>query len=233
MQDNAAAPFEGMKWSRPRIKICGITNVHDAELAVQLGADALGFNVYYRASKRWVAPSVAMRIASGALPPFVEPVLLFVNEPLVHALELARSLSYWHPLNTIQWHGDAPELPPPPPWRFIPAFPIVDAASLDKVSDYLARCRAASGLRPAAVLLDGHSPGLYGGTGQTAPWQLLADFDPGVPVILAGGLTPDNVAEAVRIVRPYAVDVASGVEAAPGVKDPEKLRRFIDNVRGA
>ena len=82
-----------------------------------------------------------------------------------------------------------------------------------------------------AVLLDGHAPGQYGGTGQTAPWPLLADFDPGVPVILAGGLTPENVAEAIRTVRPYAVDVASGVESSPGRKDPEKLRRFIDAVR--
>jgi phosphoribosylanthranilate isomerase len=76
-------------------------------------------------------------------------------------------------------------------------------------------------------------PGQYGGTGHTAPWKLLADVQPGVPVILAGGLTPDNVAEAVRLVRPYAVDVASGVESAPGVKDEEKLRRFIGEVRAA
>jgi phosphoribosylanthranilate isomerase len=74
---------------------------------------------------------------------------------------------------------------------------------------------------------------MHGGTGQTAPWHLLANFDPGVPVILAGGLTPDNVAEAIRIVRPYAVDVASGVESSPGRKDPDKLRRFIENARPA
>jgi phosphoribosylanthranilate isomerase len=83
------------------------------------------------------------------------------------------------------------------------------------------------------VLLDGHAPGLHGGTGRTAPWELLADFRPGVPVILAGGLTPDNVAEAVRRVRPYAVDVASGVEEAPGRKDPAKVARFIANARAA
>jgi phosphoribosylanthranilate isomerase len=86
---------------------------------------------------------------------------------------------------------------------------------------------------PHAVLLDGHARGQYGGTGNTAPWRLLADFDAGVPVILAGGLTAENVADAIRIVRPYAVDVASGVESAPGVKDGEKMRRFIGAARNA
>jgi phosphoribosylanthranilate isomerase len=83
------------------------------------------------------------------------------------------------------------------------------------------------------VVVDARVAGLHGGTGRTAPWDLLADFQPGTPVILAGGLTPDNVAEAVRVVRPYGVDVASGVERAPGVKDPEKLRRFIGNAHEA
>jgi phosphoribosylanthranilate isomerase len=82
-------------------------------------------------------------------------------------------------------------------------------------------------------LVDAHVAGHYGGTGQTAPWDLLADFRPGVPLILAGGLNPDNVAEAVRRVRPYAVDVASGVESAPGRQDPDKVRRFIANAREA
>ena len=211
-----------------RIKICGITNIDDALLAAKLGADALGFTLFPH-SKRRVSASVVSHL-SAALPPFVEPVLLFVNEPLVKALDLAQTLSYGRMLHTIQWHGDEHELPPPAPWRFIPAFPIADGAGLAKVTAYLTECRAANRL-PAAVLLDGHAPGQYGGTGQTAPWQLLADFDPGVPVILAGGLTPDNVAEAIRIVRPYAVDVASGVESSPGRKDPEKLRRFIEAVR--
>ena len=85
----------------------------------------------------------------------------------------------------------------------------------------------------AAVLADAWVPGQYGGTGHLAPWRLLADFRPGVPLILAGGLTPENVAEAVRIVRPYAVDVASGVESSPGRKDPDKMRRFIDHARAA
>src|SRR5205814_10530314 len=104
--------------------------------------------------------------------------------------------------------------------------------SLNDISRYLDVCRNTNRL-PAAILLDAHVPGQYGGTGQKAPWHLLADFKPGVPVLLAGGLTPDNVAEAVRVVRPYAVDVASGVEARPGHKDEDKMRRFIANARGA
>jgi phosphoribosylanthranilate isomerase len=90
---------------------------------------------------------------------------------------------------------------------------------------------ASAGVTPAAILVDAHVPGQFGGTGKTAPWHLLADFKPNVPLILAGGLTPENVAEAIRIVRPYAVDVTSGVEASPGKKDADKTRRFINAVR--
>ena len=131
-----------------RIKICGITNIDDALLAAKLGADALGFTLFPH-SKRRVSASVVSHL-SAALPPFVEPVLLFVNEPLVKALDLAQTLSYGRMLHTIQWHGDEHELPPPAPWRFIPAFPIADGGGLDKVIGYLGRCRAANRL-PAAV----------------------------------------------------------------------------------
>jgi phosphoribosylanthranilate isomerase len=204
---------------RTRIKLCGITTVEDAALACQLGADAIGLNLY-TGSKRCVTPETALQIAQN-LPPFVEPVVLFVNEALHQALEIAEPIS-----RTIQWHGEKHPLPPPLPWRFIPAFPIAEAADLEAVSEYLRRCREANRL-PTAVLLDGYMTGKYGGTGLTAPWSLLAGFNPGVPVILAGGLTPENVAEAVRLVHPYGVDVASGVESAPGRKDADKLRRFI------
>jgi phosphoribosylanthranilate isomerase len=210
-----------------RIKVCGITCEEDACLAASLGADALGLNFYPR-SPRCVSLDTAAHILR-ALPPFVEPVALFVNEPLERAFETARRLG---PVRTVQWHGDEPEACADPAFRFIPAFAVRDADGLARVTRYLEMCRSLDRL-PSAVLLDGHVPGLYGGTGQAAPWQLLADFRPGVPVILAGGLTPENVAEAVRAVRPYAVDVASGVEAAPGRKDPEKVRRFIEEARAA
>lgn len=210
-----------------RIKICGITNHADAALAVELGADALGFN-FYPASRRYIAPAAALPIIQG-LPPLVEVVALFVNEAVEQMLATAER---WQATRTLQWHGDAPQLPPPWPWRFVPAFAVADREGLKRVELYLAGCRE-GGVLPAAVLVDGQLPGHYGGTGRTVPWDVLADFQPGVPLILAGGLTPENVAEAVRKVRPYAVDVASGVESAPGVKDADKMRRFIENARAA
>ncbi len=211
--------------SRVRIKICGINNEHDAELACRLGADAIGLNLY-PGSKRHVAASVAERIAKS-LPPFVEPVVLFVNEPLPKALPVAQHIG-----RTIQWHGEELPLPPAAPWRFVPAFAIGEIEHLGAVTAYIDRCRAVDRM-PTALLLDGRAVGQYGGTGQPAPWRLLAGFDPGVAVILAGGLTAENVAEAIQLVQPYAVDVASGVESEPGRKDPDKLRRFIDAVNQA
>lgn len=100
------------------------------------------------------------------------------------------------------------------------------------IQHYVETC-CCLGRLPAALLLGGHAPGQHGGTGQTAPWHLLESFWPGIPIILAGGLTPDNVAEAVRLVRPYGVDTASGVESAPGRKDADKMRRFLANAREA
>jgi phosphoribosylanthranilate isomerase len=109
---------------------------------------------------------------------------------------------------------------------------VQDANSLTAIRRYLDTCKMVGAL-PSAVLLDAHVAGQFGGTGQTAPWNLLATFRPGVPVILAGGLTAENVAEAVRVVQPWGVDVASGVEYCPGHKDPEKMRRFIGTAREA
>ena len=118
------------------------------------------------------------------------------------------------------------------PLRVIPAFTVRDRQSLQAITDYLDVC-ARRDQPPAAILVDAHVPGSFGGTGQTLPWELLADFSPGVPLILAGGLTPDNVARAIRMVRPYAVDVASGVESSPGKKDAELMKRFIDEAHSA
>jgi phosphoribosylanthranilate isomerase len=209
-----------------RIKICGITDEEDGRQAGLLGADAVGLNFYPRSS-RYVTEDKAARIVQR-LPPFVEPVGLFVNEPLVEVVEQVRHLGV---IRTIQWHGDNHELPPLV-YHFIPAFQVHNAESLATVQRYLVKCRTAGRL-PSALLIDGHVPGEYGGTGHTAPWKLLADFHCEVPIILAGGLTPDNVAEAIRLVKPYGVDVASGIESSPGKKDVDKMRRFIDNARNA
>jgi phosphoribosylanthranilate isomerase len=210
-----------------RIKICGITNEADARLAGLYGADAVGIN-FATESPRRVDRNTATFILRE-LPPFVEPVGVFVNRPLKEIYQ------YLQPLGrvlSIQWHGSNRELADTFPFRLIAAFPVRDAQSLADVERYLEMSKT-MGRLPDAVLLDGHADGQHGGTGQTAPWQLLKGFRPGVPVILAGGLTPENVGEAVRAVQPYAVDVASGVEASPGVKDAEKMRRFIALARNA
>jgi len=209
-----------------RIKICGITTADDAEAVGELGADFIGLNFYSR-SPRYISQS---RVADvlRAIPTSVEPVALFVNEPLGHVERSVRAIG----IRTAQVHGDHMEIPPPA-IRVIPAFPVRDKDSLNHITAYLALLDSAHAALPAAILVDAHLSGMHGGTGQTAPWHLLAEFKPGVPLILAGGLTPENVAEAIRIVRPWGVDVASGVESAPGRKDPEKLRRFIENARAA
>jgi phosphoribosylanthranilate isomerase len=208
---------------RVRIKICGITRVADAEAAAELGADAVGLNFYPR-SPRCIDPATCAAILR-ALPPFVEPVALFVDEPLRQVFATLNQLGR---LKTFQWYGSRRELSDTFPFQYIPAFPVRDRASLLDITRYLDSCLAFGAL-PAAVLVDAAVPGRHGGTGQTVPWDLLADFRPGVPLILAGGLTPANVAEAVRVVRPYGVDVASGVEGLPAQKDREKMRHFINN----
>jgi phosphoribosylanthranilate isomerase len=206
-----------------RIKICGVTTEADAAQAAALGADAIGLNFYAR-SPRCVDPQTAHFILR-VLPPFVDPVAVFTNTRLRQVFEAVNQLGG---VRTIQWHGERRELSDTFPFRLVSAFPVSEERNLVEITHYLQTCRS-SGQMPVAILVDGHAAGKYGGTGVPAPWKLLADFRPEAPMILAGGLTPENVAEAVRIVRPYAVDVASGVESSPGQKDPEKIRRFIGN----
>lgn len=204
---------------RIRVKICGVTNRADAECVARCGADAIGLN-FFAGSPRFLSAAQADEIATN-LPPFIEPIALFVKESMDNILHQAAQFSW---LKTIQWHGDQlPELPETP-LRFIVAASIGDAQDVARVQRYL----DASRRLPAALLLDARVPGKYGGTGQTAPWHLLRGVKWSVPVILAGGLTPDNVAEAIQIVEPFGVDVAGGVEASPGRKDADKVRRFVN-----
>lgn len=212
--------------SRLRIKICGVTTLDDVRLAVDAGADAVGFNFYPR-SPRYVEPRSAVALLR-ALPPLVDAVGVFVDMPLRQVCALAYQLG----LGSIQCLANSTEAGDATPFRQIAAFRVKDRGSIQAINEFL-HLSAQKGHSPAAVLVDAHVDGQFGGTGQTAPWDLLADFRPGVPVILAGGLTAANVAQAVRTVRPFAVDVASGVEMAPGRKDPDKLRRFIDAARNA
>jgi phosphoribosylanthranilate isomerase len=213
--------------SRVRVKICGITNEADARLAASLGADAIGIN-FYPQSPRCVSPEIASLILR-ALPPFVDAVAVFVEEPIKKVYPLVTQLGR---IRTIQMHGKQKEICEAFPFHYIPAFQVKDQQDLAETQRFLSACRSV-GRMPSAILVDGYAPGLVGGTGRKAPWALLRDVSWEVPLILAGGLTPENVAEAVRVLRPYAVDVASGVECKPGQKDAEKMRRFIQNVRGA
>jgi phosphoribosylanthranilate isomerase len=210
-----------------RIKICGITNEADACQAARLGADLIGLNFFAR-SPRCISLTTAVSILRE-LPSFVEAIGLFVNVPQHQVVEILQPLDR---IRTFQWYGEHHEVVDPFPYQRIAAFSIRDQQDLKSITDYLQRCRDC-GFVPAAILTDAHVPGQYGGTGHTVPWELLAEFRPGVPLILAGGLRPENVAKAVRLVRPNAVDVASGVEENPRRKDLEKMRRFIGNAREA
>ncbi len=205
--------------TRPRVKICGITRVGDARLAAELGADAIGF-VFWLRSPRRVDADEARRICE-ALPPFVTRVGVFVDA----GPDEVRRVTDHVGLDAVQLHGDEPIEPYEGTHaRLIKAMALDDDGAL----------AVARGL-PAGVtpLVDAADRERRGGTGQLANWRLAATLAAGRPVILAGGLTDGNVAQAVQDVRPWAVDVSSGVEAAPGVKDPDKLRAFFRAVRSA
>ncbi len=200
-----------------RIKICGVTTPDDARLAADAGADAVGLN-FYPKSPRFVTPHQAATIVR-ALPAFTAPVGVFVGMPLRQVCAVAFQLG----LRGVQTYDDQPPTEDTFPFAHVPAFRVKDAAGLDHIRRFV-EAATTLGRRPAAVLIDSHVEGQMGGTGHKAPWELLAGFDPGVPLILAGGLTPENVAEAIALVRPWGVDVASGVESAPGRKDPDESR---------
>jgi len=199
-----------------KVKICGITSSEDARQAVAAGADALGF-VFFSQSPRAVNEEQVREIVCG-LPPFVTKVGLFVNEEPERINRIVQDCQ----LDMAQLHGDEPpELMSRLSCRAIKALRVRDRSSL---LDH----RKFPG---AALLLDAWAPDRFGGTGDRFDWELAAEVACQRPVILAGGLNPDNVAAAVGIVRPYAVDVSSGVESAPGRKDPLQVSRFIRNAK--
>jgi len=215
-----------------RVKICGVIDEADAVQAAELGADAIGLN-FYKGSPRYVTHDKAESIMCR-LPPLVEPVGILVASKSSPQLEVLSRLR----LRTIQLHYSDEDLVFVNMTillgvRLIPAFPVAEDNDLLAINNWFNKCRQEEIKLPGAILIDARVPGQFGGTGKTVPWDLLADFKPEVPLILAGGLTPENVAEAVRIIRPYGVDVASGVEKSPGRKDPDKMKRFIENAREA
>lgn len=202
-----------------RVKICGITNPADAELAAAAGADMLGF-IFYDQSPRHVTLASIAEI-TRALPPFVLRVGVFVNAEESFIFQAIQAGG----LNLLQFHGaEPPEFCTQFGLMSLKAFRIQDAAFLDELPKYATD----------AYLLDAYTPGALGGTGHQFNWDLAVQAQAlGKPIFLAGGLTPENVAAAVAQVRPFAVDVASGVELAPGKKDPAKVQAFIAGVRQA
>jgi len=211
-----------------QVKICGITSVEDALTVVEAGADAVGLN-FYPKSPRYVRPELADRIAA-VLPPTVVKVGLFVNATSGHVCQTFQRLG----LDLVQLHGDEP----PAYLAELGQLPVMRAfrlghQGLEAVGSYLG-CARQLGCLPRLTLIDAHVKGVYGGSGEVADWQLLRTCwtdrqeKPIPPLVLAGGLTPDNVAEAIRTVRPAAVDVASGVESRPPRKDRRRVAAFVE-----
>ncbi len=200
-----------------RIKVCGITRYEDARVAVNLGVDALGF-IFYPASPRYISPSDAAQITKK-LPPFVSKVGVFVNEKISALEEIACEAG----TDTIQLHGsETPEYCRSVPFPVIKAFSVKPTSDLDTLSEYDVQ----------GFLLDTWKDGLRGGTGSTFDWNIaIKACSKYKNIILAGGLGPSNIAEALESVSPYAVDVNSGVEISPGVKNPLKLRDVITLVK--
>jgi phosphoribosylanthranilate isomerase len=208
--------------SRTRIKICGVTNEADAREAIALGADALGFNLFPGSPRCVELEREASWIA--ALPPYVTRAAVLVNVPIEEAVRVAS-----HPaIHLVQFHGDEDEEYCAAFARggrsFMKALRIREAASAERADRF----------STPHILLDAHAENAYGGTGlkldPVVAGEIVRRF-PGLQMVLAGGLKPENVTEAVRVVRPYAVDVASGVESAPGRKDRGKMAAFVGAVR--
>jgi len=201
-----------------KIKICGVTNLEDARLCVEAGADALGF-IFVERTPRYVAPDAAARIIAG-LPPFVTPVGVFWDHAPGHVKAVAEQCG----LGALQFHGDeTPEDLQEYRLPVIKTLKVAAAADLARMAGY----------RVSAFLLDSPSRWSEGEARPTIPWDVAAEAARRHPVLLSAGLTPENVAGAVRRVRPYGVDVNSGVEARPGQKDPARVRRFVAEARAA
>lgn len=205
-----------MGWCVTQIKVCGITRMDDARCAVRLGVDALGFN-FYPKSPRYVTPEAARRMAAE-FPPFLTTVGVFVDAALEEVDEVVAQSG----MQVVQLHGDeSPQYCTACRHRVLKAFRVGPGFDVDQLGEY-----AVSGF-----LLDTYRKGLAGGTGEPFDWSVARVAGRHGRIVLAGGLSPDNVEDAIKAAEPWAVDVNSGVEEAPGVKDPAKLEAFVARVR--
>lgn len=202
-----------------RIKICGITNLDDAMAAVDLGADAVGF-VFFRGSPRYIRPDDAAEIIRR-LPSFVTTIGVFVDEPFA---QIEKTISAAG-IDVVQLHGNEPPEACNYSRRLIKAIRVKSLESLDPLVHFRDRV--------SAFLLDTYTPNVYGGTGQIFNWDIAMYAKQFGRIILAGGLTPENIHQAIQRVRPYGVDVSSGIEAEKGKKDHHKMQLFIEKARGA
>jgi phosphoribosylanthranilate isomerase len=207
--------------AKVKVKICGITNWTDARRAVEAGAQFLGFN-FYRPSPRYIQVAAARRIIRR-LPDGIAAVGVFVNESEANMLAIARRVG----LDYLQLHGDEP---PEQVARLKREIAVIKAI---RVRDSFRPKQLDSFGRASAILLDGFDARRHGGTGRTFNWNLARGSNGSRRIFLAGGLTPENVAEAIRVARPYAVDVCSGVEARPGRKDPARIVALMWAVKAA
>jgi len=203
-----------------KIKICGITNPIDGLHAIDAGADALGF-VFYKKSPRHVSANVVKSIVAN-LPPFVLPVGVFVNEDAA----VVRNIMDECGLALAQIHGDENA-----DYCESLGRPVIRGIRLRDRNTFMAMAEYKGRARVRGFVLDAFSDSAYGGTGKTADWSLAKEAAQSFSFLLAGGLNPDNVQEAIQKVHPYGVDVSSGVEASPGKKDPSKVQAFIQAVK--
>lgn len=203
-----------------KVKICGLTNAEDAAVAVEAGADALGF-VFHKKSPR-CAETAAVKAIIKELPPFVLPIGVFVNEEP----NVVRDVMDRCGLALAQLHGDETAA-----YCEMLGRPVLKAIRLRDRGSFLALAEFQGRAGVRGFLVDAFSSSAYGGTGQVADWSLAAEAAAVACILLAGGLTPENVAQAVGQVRPYGVDVSSGVEARPGKKDHAKVRAFVQAVK--
>jgi phosphoribosylanthranilate isomerase len=201
-----------------KVKICGITNIDDAIAAVDFGADALGF-VFFEKSPRYISHADAAAIIKK-LPSFITTIGVFVNE---NPGQVEKIIDLTH-IDVVQLHGNEPPEMCDVSRRVIKAIRVKSLESLDPLINYKDKV--------SAFLLDTFTPDTFGGTGQIFNWDIAIDAKQFGRIILAGGLTPDNIADAVRRVRPYGVDVSSGVESGKGRKDHKKMRLFIEMAKG-